>query len=134
MRAGAPSLALVKFLEIDHVLRDEPAGPLGQLISEAGQVLGADAITIFSGYRDAETQQGLWDDALAKYGSTDAARQWVAPSDGLSCSSQHCQGLAADLAFSSPAVQAWAHANADRFGLTFPMPWESWHIEPAGSR
>lgn len=44
---------------------------------------------------------------------------------------------AADLAFESPAVQAWAHANAHRYGLRFPMgtrrpgkKYEPWHIEP----
>jgi LAS superfamily LD-carboxypeptidase LdcB len=44
--------------------------------------------------------------------------------------SRHGWGLAADLEFGSDAARKWAHANAAKFGLRFPMSYESWHIEP----
>lgn len=49
--------------------------------------------------------------------------------------SNHEFGLAADLTFGSAAAAQWAHANAARFGLTFPMLGEHggknepWHVE-----
>jgi hypothetical protein len=48
--------------------------------------------------------------------------------------SKHEEGIAADLAYSSPALVKWAHANARQFGLWFPMQYEDWHVEPIGSR
>jgi hypothetical protein len=47
--------------------------------------------------------------------------------------SKHELGLAADLKFASPGVRDWAHANAARFGLVFPIASESWHVEPIGN-
>ena len=52
--------------------------------------------------------------------------------------SPHGWGLAADLDLSesssyspkSTAAVKWAHLNAERFGLTFPVSNEDWHIEP----
>lgn len=44
-------------------------------------------------------------------------------------SSNHNFGLAFDLIY-KPGGKAWAHANAARFGLRFPMSDEDWHIEP----
>lgn len=87
-------------------------------------------ISVFSGYRSVETQQELWDNALAKYGSEDAARQWVAPPG----KSNHNHGIAADLGYETDDAQGWAHENAARFGLVFPMSWEPWHIETAEAR
>lgn len=49
--------------------------------------------------------------------------------------SNHEYGLAADLTFGNDAARKWAHANAARFGLTFPMLGEHggknepWHVE-----
>lgn len=85
---------------------------------------------IVSGYRSVEEQQALWDGALAKYGSEDKAREWVAPPG----SSNHNHGVAVDLGYSDDDAQAWARSNASRYGLVFPMDWEPWHIEPAGVR
>ena len=87
-------------------------------------------IGITSGYRDIATQERLWQAALEKYGSPEAARKWVAPPG----SSRHNYGQAADLNFASPEVREWAHANAAEHGLTFPMSWEPWHIESVGAR
>jgi len=98
---------------------------LAQLFAAAPQ-----GLAINSAYRSPELQAQLWDDALAKYGSPEAARKWVAPPGG----SQHGHGNAADLGFGGDDVQAWAHANAGNYGLAFPLAHEPWHVELAGAR
>lgn len=85
------------------------------------------AITINSGYRSPERQAQLWADAVARYGSEDAARRWVAPPGR----SNHNHGTAADLQYADDAAREWAHANAANYGLNFRMDWEPWHIELA---
>lgn len=90
---------------------------------------------ITSGYRSVEQQQKLWDDALVKYGSPEAARKWVAPPG----SSKHNHGSAVDIAWGSDASSKqkaieWGHANAKNYGLHFPLSNENWHVEPIGSR
>jgi hypothetical protein len=87
-------------------------------------------VSVKSGYRPEERQAQLWAAALAKYGSADAARKWVAPPGR----SAHGFGMAADLAFHGPSSRAWAHENAGRFGLNFRMANEPWHVEPRGYR
>jgi hypothetical protein len=47
-------------------------------------------------------------------------------------SSNHEFGLAADLVFSNAAARRWAHENASRFGLWFPMDYEPWHVQLIG--
>lgn len=81
---------------------------------------------IESGYRSVEEQQRLWDNAVAKYGSPDAARKWVAPPG----KSNHNKGAAADLG----GDLELAHQLAPQFGLVFPMDYEEWHIELASQR
>lgn len=81
-------------------------------------------VWIVSGYRSVERQQQLWDKAVAKYGSAQAARKWVAPPG----SSNHNRGVAVDLG----GDLGWAKANAGRFGLHTPMSHEPWHFEPVG--
>lgn len=86
------------------------------------------AIWINSGDRDSETQERLWNEAVAKYGEEDA-RNWVAPPGH----SYHEKGQAADLG----GDLKLAAQLAPQFGLWFPMPgddWEPWHVEPIGSR
>ncbi|MQT13638.1 phage tail length tape measure family protein [Segnochrobactrum spirostomi] len=87
-------------------------------------------IGITSGFRSTERQAQLWADAVAKYGSESAARKWVAPPG----SSNHNRGLAADLSYSSADARSWAHDNAGRYGLSFPLDNEAWHVEPLGLR
>jgi muramidase (phage lysozyme) len=82
-----------------------------------------------SGYRSYEEQAKLYADYKAgKPGQARAA----APGK-----SQHNHGLAMDLDYSNgdrAAMVAWAHANASRFGLYFPMDDEDWHIQPLGGK
>ncbi len=88
------------------------------------------ALRISSAYRSPELQAKLYEDAVAKYGSPEAARKWVAPPGR----SQHNHGMAVDLRYLNPTAQEWVHANADNYGLTFPMSHEPWHVELAGAR
>lgn len=87
-------------------------------------------IGITSGYRSPETQERLWQEALAKYGSEAEARKWVAPPG----KSQHNHGQAADLSYMSPAAQEWVRANAKQYGLAFPLDNEPWHVELSSAR
>lgn len=87
-------------------------------------------LKIASGYRSPEIQADLYNKAVAKYGSPEAARKWVAPPGR----SQHNHGNAADLRYLNPAAADWAHANASRFGLVFPLANENWHVELASAR
>jgi hypothetical protein len=102
-------------------LNGDFASRLRGLLAEAGG-----KITIVSGYRSPARQQQLWANALVKYGSPEEARKWVAPPGH----SNHERGLAADL---GGDIQL-AHVLAPKYGLTFPMAHEAWHIEPIGAR
>jgi len=101
---------------------------LGKFITAAREA-GYD-LKVQSGFRSNERQAQLFADAVRKYGSESAARKWVAPPG----SSYHNKGTAADLAYGNDAARMYAHANAARFGLTFPLGNEPWHVEPAGQR
>ncbi len=43
--------------------------------------------------------------------------------------SRHEEGTARDLIY-GPGGSEWAHRNAPRYGLRFPMSYEPWHIQP----
>jgi D-alanyl-D-alanine carboxypeptidase len=86
------------------------------------------SVQLVSGYRSHDHQQRLWNEALAKYGSAEAADDWVAPPGH----SMHEQGLAVDLGGNLElAVQL-----VERLDLPLwrPMDHEPWHFELAGSR
>lgn len=110
-------------------LSDPFRNSLLQLFGNLPQEM-ADGLRIYSGYRSPDHQSRLWQQALKKYGSPEAARKWVAPPGR----SYHNKGLAADLRYASDAVRDWAHKNAAQYGLHFPLAHEPWHIELAGSR
>ena len=89
-----------------------------------------------SGYRSSAHQNRLWQQALARYGSAEEARKWVAPPG----SSAHQSGRAIDMYLGArndssnvpklrgtPAYQ-WLVANARRFGF-YPYEREPWHWE-----
>lgn len=97
------------------------ASAIEQMIAASGGKL-----YIESGYRDAAQQQALWNAAVAKYGSPEAAAKWVAPPGH----SNHERGMAVDLGGDIEL----AHTLAPRFGLIFPMGWEPWHVEPVHAR
>ena len=121
------------------------AMPIGDYATGNADVSGLDAtfarqldqfiaaspgISVYSAYRSPQKQAGLWDAALKKYGSPDVARKWVAPPGR----SYHGKGQAADLRFTGEGALSWAHENAAKYGLKFPLANENWHIEPVGTR
>ena len=103
------------------------------MLSEAPPEIQAQ-LKIISGYRSTSHQAELYNAALAKYGSPESARKWVAPPG----SSNHNHGEAIDFggggALKNTPAGKWLHANADKFGLYFPMKNEPWHIEMIGGR
>jgi hypothetical protein len=80
-------------------------------------------LTITSGWRSAEHQQRLFDDAVRKYGSRAEARHWVLPPE----ESAHVTGSAVDVG--PPAGAAWLRANGERYGLCQVYANEPWHFE-----
>lgn len=87
-------------------------------------------LRVMSGFRSPQRQAQLYQQALQKYGSPEAARKWVAPPGR----SGHNHGHAADLRYLNDAALKWAHANAANYNLAFPLSNENWHIELAGAR
>ncbi len=89
-------------------------------------------IEVVSAHRDAATQQQLYDQAIARYGSAAEARKWVLPPD----ESEHVKGGAIDVA--PRAAAQWLETNGVRFGLCRRYANEWWHFErlagPKGSR
>lgn len=109
-----------------------------QFYGALNNFMGANPNTsIVSGYRSPAQQAQLYAAAIQKYGSPQAARQWVAPPGR----SMHNKGLAVDLGYGGTKLGAGdvgaiakAHATAEDYGLTFPLSNENWHIEPIGGR
>ncbi|WP_059016299.1 M15 family metallopeptidase [Mycobacterium sp. M26] len=96
-------------------------------IQAATTAAAADGITmtITSGWRSPEFQERLLDDAVATYGSLDAARQWVQTPAG----SKHVIGQAVDVG--GVGADQWLIANGARFGLCRIYANELWHFELA---
>lgn len=118
--------------DLEHVerLSSAFAGKLTKMLGDMPAEL-RDKVQLNSGYRSPERQQQLWVEAVRKYGSEDAARKWVAPPGR----SQHNHGNAADIGYGgSDAARQWMHANARKYGLTFPLANENWHIEDLDAR
>ena len=96
-------------------------------------------IRIISGHRSQERQAVLWQSAVRRYGSEAEARKHVAPPGG----STHQSGEAVDLQYGDrgaglggkrTAAVEWAHKNAAKYGLHFPLGHEDWHVEPVEAR
>lgn len=109
----------------------------GQLVAAARVDGIADPLLLpVSGYRSSATQQVLFDQAVARYGSEAEARRWVAKPGG----SAHQSGRAVDCWMGTAndsrnvgtqretAAWAWLVANAERFGF-YPYEAEPWHWE-----
>jgi len=109
-------------IAIDGRWVDKPLGE--QLLAQrkAGKWTGV----VNSGYRPAWYQKRLWDEAVKKYGSEQAASKWVAR-PGTSRHGQKGGNGAADV---SNGEQL--DASSDR--LYRPMSWEAWHMQLAGTR
>jgi hypothetical protein len=85
-------------------------------------------IRLVSGYRTYQEQEKLWEAALAKYGSAQTAREWVAPPG----TSMHERGLAVDLG--GDLNLALTLIARLRLPLWRPLSNEPWHFELVGSR
>lgn len=96
-------------------------------VQEAATAAAVDGVTmtITSGWRTAEFQQQLLDDAVSTYGSMAAARQYVQTPQR----SRHVQGEAVDIG--GAGADAWLIANGRRFGLCQIYANELWHFELA---
>ncbi|MHB8273788.1 MAG: M15 family metallopeptidase [Dermatophilaceae bacterium] len=88
----------------------------------AAQTAGLD-LQVTSGFRSAATQQRLYDQAIAKYGSPEKARRWVLPP----AESAHVKGLAVDVG--PPAAAAWLETYGVRYGRCRRYVNEGWHFE-----
>ena len=130
-QTGAPTdLQRYSLKDPSHVRGFTPefASKLSPFLAAAEQA--GVPIQITSGFRPYARQAELFREAVKKYGSEAAARKWVAPPG----KSNHGRGIAADITTKNPGpAQTWAHQNAARFGLEFPMAWEPWHIQPIGT-
>tara|TARA_R100000664_G_C2757512_1_gene145799 strand:+ start:1430 stop:2155 length:726 start_codon:yes stop_codon:yes gene_type:complete len=115
---------LLKGKSESHLNLDPKFSPALLKFLKASKDAGHD-IDIYSGYRTLDHQKRLFEDAVKKYGSPEAARKWVAPPG----KSKHNYGLAADLKYGTDKAQEWAHKNAEKYGLHFRMGHEPWQIE-----
>jgi hypothetical protein len=86
------------------------------------------AVHVVSGWRSPIEQSALWSEALVKYGSPEAADDWVAPPG----SSMHERGLAVDLGGDVERAAQLVHDLG--LPLWRPLPHEPWHFELLGSR
>jgi hypothetical protein len=87
---------------------------------------GEGRITLISGWRSTERQTELWSGALQKYGSAEAADDWVAPPGH----SKHELGLAVDLG--GDLELAARLVTSLGLPLYAPMTHEPWHWELVG--
>ncbi|KAA1399401.1 M15 family metallopeptidase [Aeromicrobium ginsengisoli] len=76
-----------------------------------------------SGWRSRAYQEGLLDDAIAKYGSRSEATRWVATPD----TSLHVGGRAVDIG--GTEAQAWLSTHGAAYGLCQIYDNEPWHYE-----
>ncbi|MET0780366.1 MAG: M15 family metallopeptidase [Microbacterium sp.] len=76
-----------------------------------------------SGWRSAEYQDQLLDEAVATYGSEAEAARWVATAE----TSAHVSGKAVDIGADDAA--AWLAEHGARYGLCQIYDNESWHFE-----
>ena len=81
------------------------------------------SLIVTSGWRSSVAQQRLYDDALAKYGSSAKARRWVLPPR----ESKHVTGGAVDVG--PPTAATWLDRNGVRYGLCRRYANEPWHFE-----
>lgn len=80
-------------------------------------------LQVTSGWRSAEHQQRLFEAAVQKYGTAEAARRWVLPPE----ESAHVRGEAVDVG--PEAGARWLEVNGVRFGLCRRYANEPWHFE-----
>lgn len=105
--------------QLDPELRDALEKATEAAAGE-GQVLH-----ITSGWRSIRYQEELFDDAVATYGSRDAAREFVATAG----TSSHVTGRAVDIG--PLGAQLWLMEHGSTYGLCQMFVNERWHFELA---
>jgi LAS superfamily LD-carboxypeptidase LdcB len=121
--SGRPSQTAVTPNAVGDVKDLTPA--LRTAITAAMAAAAADGVElrVTSGWRSKKHQKLLYEEAIEKYGSAEAARQWVLPP----AESAHVRGEAVDV---GPAAGArWLEENGSRFGLCRRYANETWHFE-----
>jgi len=97
------------------------------------------SIRLGSGFRDPMKQKGIIDSYKGKPGYKVSYEDGVRDPKGHQIvasmkGSYHSKGLAHDLQFDSDGAKSWAHNNAKKYKLNFPMSYEPWHVEKEGAR
>lgn len=93
--------------------------------AEADAAADGIAFQVTSGWRDADYQRWLFDDAIEQYGSAEVARQFVATPER----SSHVTGDAVDI---GPLdAQLWLMEHGSNYGLCQTYANERWHYELA---
>jgi len=97
----------------------------------AARTVGAShgyTVEIRSGWRSVNHQQHLFNAAVKKYGSVQAATKWVLPPKD----SMHTFGLAIDVKYAGNIRSAsfWFQKYSSHFGLCRRYQNEWWHYEP----
>ncbi len=100
---------------VDEILAHELVA-----VRKAGRWRG----TVFSGYRPPWYQKRLFDAAVIKYGSEEAARKWVAPPGKSRHGKKGGEGAVDVTPQSSGAELDAASERVFR-----PMSWEPWHVQ-----
>ncbi|WP_094293089.1 M15 family metallopeptidase [Mycobacterium neumannii] len=100
---------------------------LREAVQKAARDAEDDGITmrITSGWRSKGFQERLFDDGVVRYGSVQAAREFVASPER----SKHVTGEAVDIG--PVEADKWLIANGRRFGLCQIYANEIWHFELA---
>ena len=88
-------------------------------------------LAITSGYRSLERQEVLFQRAIKRHGSAEAASKWVLPPE----KSNHPWGLAIDINYGVGGTKgkkaaAWLEKNGYKYGLCRRYENEWWHFEP----
>jgi hypothetical protein len=88
-------------------------------------------LAITSGYRSLARQEVLFQRAIKRHGSAEAASKWVLPPE----KSNHPWGLAVDINYGIGGTKgkkaaAWLEKNGYKYGLCRRYENEWWHFEP----
>jgi len=111
--------------EVPAIARLDPA--LREALRQAAADAAADGLffEVTSGWRTAEYQQWLLEDAIELYASEEVARQFVATPDR----SSHVTGDAVDIV--PVDAQFWLFEHGARYGICQTYANERWHFELA---
>ena len=114
---------LSPFADVPAITRLDPV--LRTAVQDAAREAAADGVRfhVTTGWRSAAYQQSLFDDAVERYGSPEAARQWVLRPD----ESSHVTGDAVDVGPTD--AMYWMIQHGADYGLCQTYGNEIWHFE-----